>query len=114
MIQLDSLDRKAENVLPTPQEIELRNYIKAKLTKMLREEEIYWFQHLKENKILTTPFNEKEIREPLFQMEYNKAPGPDGFPAEFYQFFWDVVKPDVLSLFEEFHKVLPICSLNLG
>jgi len=33
------------------------------------------------------PFTEKEIKEVIFQMEHNKAPGPDEFPAEFYQFF---------------------------
>jgi hypothetical protein len=26
------------------------------------------------------------------QMKKNKAPGPDGFPAEFYQVFWDTIK----------------------
>jgi hypothetical protein len=25
-------------------------------------------------------------------MEHNKAHGPDGFSAEFYQYFWNVVK----------------------
>src|SRR5438128_9571009 len=38
-----------------------------------------------ENDILTAPFTEKEIKEAIFQLEHNKAPGPDGFPAEFYQ-----------------------------
>ena len=30
---------------------------------------------------------EKEVREAIFQMKHNKAPGPDGFPVEFYQVF---------------------------
>ena len=41
-----------------------------------------------ENKFLCDEFSEKEIRDAVFQMEHNKAPGPDGFPAEFYQFFF--------------------------
>jgi hypothetical protein len=36
-------------------------------------------------------------------MEHNKAPGPDGFPAEFYQHFWDVIKSDLLALFADLH-----------
>ena len=40
-----------------------------------------------ENEFLTAPFTEKEIKEAVFQMAHNKAPGPDGFPAEFYQKF---------------------------
>ncbi|XP_073367868.1 uncharacterized protein [Aegilops tauschii subsp. strangulata] len=40
-----------------------------------------------ENDILTAPFSEEEVRVAVFQMEHNKAPGPDGFPAEFYQNF---------------------------
>jgi hypothetical protein len=51
----------------------------------------------------------------VFDMEHNKAPGPDGFPTEFYQFFWDVVKQDLMSLFHEFYMGrLPIHSLNFG
>jgi mannosylglycoprotein endo-beta-mannosidase len=41
-----------------------------------------------ENEVLIAEFTENEVREAIFQMEHNKAPGPDGFPAEFYQVFW--------------------------
>ena len=40
-----------------------------------------------ENEFLTAPFTEKEVRDAIFDMEHNKAPGPDSFPAEFYQHF---------------------------
>jgi hypothetical protein len=33
---------------------------------------------------LTAPFTKQEVREAIFDMEHNKASGPDGFPAEFY------------------------------
>ena len=35
-----------------------------------------------ENEILISAFTEIEVKEAVFQMEHNKAPGPDGFPAE--------------------------------
>jgi hypothetical protein len=41
-----------------------------------------------ENESLIAAFTESEVRNAVFQMEHNKAPGPDGFPAEFYQVFW--------------------------
>ena len=44
-----------------------------------------------ENDILTSPFIEKEVFDAISQMEHNKAPGPDRFPAEFYQTLWDVI-----------------------
>ena len=37
-----------------------------------------------ENDVLTAPFTEQEVHEAIFDMEHNKAPDPDGFPAEFY------------------------------
>ena len=40
-----------------------------------------------ENEFLTEPFTHEEVRAAIFQMEHNKAPGPDGFPLEFYQVF---------------------------
>src|ERR1041385_5174411 len=41
---------------------------------------------------LTEPFTEKEVKEVVFNMAHNKSPGPDGFNAEFYQHFWEVIK----------------------
>jgi hypothetical protein len=68
-----------------------------------------------ENEMLTAPFIEEEVKMAVFDMEHNKAPSPDGFPGDFYQFFWDVVKTDLMNLFYEFHaRRLPIHSLNFG
>ena len=68
-----------------------------------------------ENEILTQQFHESEVRTAIFQMEHNKAPRSDGFPAEFYQVCWEVIKGDLLPLFDEFHKgTLPLFSLNIG
>jgi hypothetical protein len=39
---------------------------------------------VEENNILTSSFTYDEV---VFQMEHNKAPGLDGFPAEFYKCF---------------------------
>ena len=48
-------------------------------------------------------------------MEHNKAPGLDGFPPEFYQVFWHVIKDDLMALFDDFHNgTLPLHSLNIG
>ena len=48
-------------------------------------------------------------------MDHNKAPGPDGFPAEFYQAFWDLIKDDLMAIFVEFHNgILPLYSCNFG
>lgn len=35
--------------------------------------------------LLTYPVSEAEIRNVLFSIPSSKAPGPDGFPAEFYR-----------------------------
>jgi hypothetical protein len=62
---------------------------------------------VEENSILT--------EEAIFQMKHNKAPGPDGFPAEFYQVYWSLIKNNLMAMFDGFHKNdLPIHSLNFG
>ena len=64
---------------------------------------------------LTSSFSEEEIRTSVFQMEHNKASGLDGFPAEFYQCFWDMIKADLVQLFNQPHaENLDIARLNFG
>ena len=36
--------------------------------------------------------------EAISQMERNKAPRSDGFPAEFYKTFWEVIRDDLMAL----------------
>jgi hypothetical protein len=48
-------------------------------------------------------------------MEHNKAPKSDGFPVEFYQIFWELIKDDLMSMFHDFYKGdLSLYSLNFG
>ena len=68
-----------------------------------------------ENEVLAAEFSEKEVREAIFQMKHNKAPGSDGSPAEFYQVFWSLIKDDIMAMFRDFHHGdLPLFSLNFG
>jgi hypothetical protein len=66
-----------------------------------------------ENDKLTSVIKEREVKEAVFQMKHNKAPGPDGFLAEFYQIFWETIKKDLMALFKYFYEdKLPLFSLN--
>jgi hypothetical protein len=68
-----------------------------------------------ENSLLTKLYSEEEVRMAVFQMKHNTTPGPDGFPAEFYQNFWDVIKSDLLQLFACLHNgQLELFRLNFG
>jgi len=49
------------------------------------------------NQLLTRPYNTEEIKEAPFQMHPIKAPGSDGMHALFFQEFWHIVGPDVVS-----------------
>jgi hypothetical protein len=63
--------------------------------------------------LLVADFEEEEVKRAMFQMKHNKSPGPDGFPAEFYQVFWDILKGHLMALFCEFHQgSLPLFSFN--
>jgi hypothetical protein len=70
---------------------------------------------VEENDILVESFSKEEVKRAVFQLEHNKSSGPDGFFAEFYQVFYEVIKGDLMTLFREFHQgSLPLFSLNFG
>lgn len=45
-----------------------------------------------DNEVLCKPFSEADIKAALYQMEHNKAAGPDKIPIEFYQTRWEIIK----------------------
>lgn len=58
--------------------------------------------------LLTSSFEEGEVKEVVFSLKHNSAPGPNGL-HEFYQDFWDTIKVDLMNVFFDFHKgILPI------
>lgn len=68
-----------------------------------------------ENINLTRPFDEEEIKRALFMTENNKAAGPDKIPTEFYQSSWEIIKKDIVELFNDFFLgKLDIQRLNYG
>lgn len=54
------------------------------------------------NERLCSTYSDEEIQAALFHMAPTKAPGPDGFPALFYQTHWDLIKHDICSVIRSF------------
>jgi hypothetical protein len=52
---------------------------------------------------LESPYLEREVKDVIFGMDGNKAPGPDGFSLAFFQACWDVLKEDIMAVFSGFH-----------
>ncbi|XP_010424493.1 PREDICTED: uncharacterized protein LOC104709611 [Camelina sativa] len=50
------------------------------------------------------PATEAEVGKALFMMSPNKAPGPDGMTALFFQKAWRVVKEDLVAMVDRFLK----------
>src|SRR5438128_12525660 len=50
------------------------------------------------NGILTAQYTEEEVKCSLFQMFPTKAPGPDGFPAHFFQKHWSLCGKEVTQI----------------
>lgn len=83
----------------------------------MREDRTKDIPHLshEENSILIAGFTDEEVFEAISQMEHNKAPGPDGFPAEFYKNFWETIKLDLMNLFAQLQQGdLQLYKLNFG
>jgi hypothetical protein len=64
---------------------------------------------------LIRPFSLEEIKETIDELKHDKAARPNGFPAEFYQKFWDYIKDDLKEMLDKFHSgQLDIEILNHG
>jgi hypothetical protein len=50
------------------------------------------------NESLTRPYTAEEVKKAIFMMGPNKALGPDGLTAGFYQEHWDLVGPSVIAV----------------
>lgn len=53
---------------------------------------------------LDAPFTEEELWTAIKTLPRDKAPGPDGFTAEFYRSAWPVIKVDLLAALNAFNR----------
>lgn len=68
------------------------------------------------NTMLTMMPSHQEIKAAVFALKKDSAPGPDGYGAYFYQFFWEIVKEDVFKAVLEFFSsgwILPGFNSNI-
>jgi hypothetical protein len=56
------------------------------------------------NDRLCQDFTDEEISNALFQIGPMKAPGPDGYPAHFFQTNWALFKDEVIAAVKEFFR----------
>lgn len=56
------------------------------------------------NQLLIAIPDKLEIQRAVFLIHSDKAPGPDGFSAGFYQTFWDVIGDDIVRDIREFFE----------
>lgn len=52
--------------------------------------------------MMVRPVSNEEIKLALFDVDDNKAPGPDGYTSRFFNFAWDIVGSDVCKAVKEF------------
>ncbi|OMO52067.1 reverse transcriptase [Corchorus capsularis] len=94
---------------------------KKELDDLLRQEEVMWRQ----DKVLASfpcrvndqmrasldaTFSADNVKEAVFQMQGDKAPGPDGFSPTFYQKCWSIVCKDVTEFVLNFLNTGEILS----
>ncbi len=56
---------------------------------------------VKDSGILTNYFNLFEIDKSIKKFKRGKSPGADGLPLEFYLTFWDILRQDLLDVFND-------------
>ena len=70
-----------------------------------RVEGLDWPPISKENASrLDSPFTEEKISKVIFQLDRDKALGPNEFTIAVFQDCWDVIMEDLVRVFAEFHR----------
>ena len=68
-----------------------------------------------ENDLLISPLSEHEIKDVVWSCYAKGAPGPDGLSFMLYLKFCDLIKKDLLAMFEDYFKGnLDLCRLNFA
>jgi hypothetical protein len=68
-----------------------------------------------ENECIEARFTKDEIKRVVFESYLGGAPGPDGISFMFYQYFWEMIKDDLIEIFDDFHRGgLDIYRLNFA
>jgi hypothetical protein len=57
-----------------------------------------------QNSGLEAPFTKQELKKVVFDSYSDGPPGPDGISFMFYQKLWDIVKNDIMALFQDFYE----------
>ena len=60
---------------------------------------------------LGNPFTEEEVHAAINNLPSDKAPGPDGFTGVFFKECWDIVRPDIMRVINNF-STLHISNLH--
>lgn len=61
-----------------------------------------------DNAALLKPIELDEVKEAVFSLSPDSAPGPDGFSGSFYQACWPIISSDLLLGVQEFMTGVPI------
>lgn len=58
-----------------------------------------------DEEMLMQVFSEEEIKQAIWDCDSAKSHGPDGFGMEFYKCCWEIIRVDLVSVFNEFHAL---------
>jgi hypothetical protein len=67
------------------------------------------------NNILTTLPSMEEVKNAVFALNKEGAPGPDGFGAYFFQTYWSIIHLDVFNAVTQFYTngwIMPNYNAN--
>eukprot|EP00268_Persea_americana_P022299 TRINITY_DN22188_c0_g1_i1.p1 TRINITY_DN22188_c0_g1~~TRINITY_DN22188_c0_g1_i1.p1 ORF type:complete len:288 (+),score=35.68 TRINITY_DN22188_c0_g1_i1:796-1659(+) len=91
---------------PTTPMLNRVRFIRSSKNNLQKHLDILEFAKIGEEKMLSLEreFEEEEVKEAIYVMAGDKAPGPSCFPIAFIQRFWSMLTEDILEFMKEFHS----------